>query len=285
MTLPTGKIYIHHPESNCVLVGEKEDLLSDLCCVEINEAEYFRLKKEYDGAQMPKTLNAKGKPMSWSFTALQDFEGCPARYAAQRFYCTTVWQDTPQIVWGNRVHLTNEQYLKKIPVAEPELIEYSQPFLRVIESTEKLNLDVELEIALDENLTRTSWFAENAWFRGKLDVVVAKKEHTACIYDWKTGKVKDNPDQLKIFCAALAQVRPGTEVFIPKFIWLKDKSVSGLGVPEMITREEIPGIWAGILGRVARMQKAWDTETFPARPSFLCPWCAQYDECPNARRR
>ncbi len=240
---------------------------------------------------MSKTLNAKGRPFSWSFTALVNYEGCPARYAAERFYCTTVWEDTPQIIHGNRVHLAAEQYLKKIPISNPEALPEVQPYARLIGESDYLNLNVELEIALDENLKKTTWFGKNAWFRGKLDVVVTKHPFTAIIYDWKTGKFKDNPDQLKIFAAALAQVRPGIETFVPKFIWTKTREVSGLGPNNdgVITRDEIPGIWAGVLGRVARMQEAWDTETFPARPSFLCKWstgqCHQYDVCPNARRR
>ncbi|MCK5603958.1 PD-(D/E)XK nuclease family protein [Candidatus Pacearchaeota archaeon] len=234
---------------------------------------------------MNKTLNAKGRPFSWSFTVLQNYEGCPARYAAEKFYCTTVWVDTPQILWGNRVHTANEQFLKRIPVAEPEVVEYSQPYLNALMDAPKLNMYVEREIALTEDLRRTKWFAKDAWFRMKMDVVILKKKFHLNIYDWKTGKFKDNPDQLKMSCAAWSCVDPHIEVYTPKFIWLKEKTISGLGVPEMITRAEIPGIWAGILGRVARMQEAWDTETFPARPSFLCPWCAQYETCPNARRR
>ena len=57
-------------------------------------------------------LNARGKPFSWSYSALSEFESCPARYAAKRFYCTTVEAETEQQIWGIRVHKAFEERVR-----------------------------------------------------------------------------------------------------------------------------------------------------------------------------
>jgi hypothetical protein len=228
-------------------------------------------------------LNKKGKPFSWSFTALTNFEGCSARYAAEKFYCTTQWADTPQIIWGNRVHGTSEDMLKGKPVTDLEAYESVRKYVEAFLKQRALGADViaEQEIALTRDMKPVSWFAKDAWFRVKLDVVIVRG-NVANLYDYKTGKFKDDPDQLKICAAAHSIVRPDIEVYNPKYIWTKDQVVSGC---DAIAKKDIPGIWEGVLGRVARMEQAWAAENFPARPSGLCPWCPIYDTCTYAKRR
>jgi hypothetical protein len=228
-------------------------------------------------------LNKKGKPFSWSFTALTNFEGCSARYAAEKFYCTTQWVDTPQIIWGNRVHGTSEDMLKGKPVTDLEAYEPVRKYVEAFLKQRALGADViaEQEIALTRDMKPVSWFAKDAWFRVKLDVVIVRG-NVANLYDYKTGKFKDDPDQLKICAAAHSIVRPDIDVYNPKYIWTKDQAVSGC---DAIAKKDIPGIWEGVLGRVARMEQAWAAENFPARPSGLCPWCPIYDTCTYAKRR
>jgi hypothetical protein len=228
-------------------------------------------------------LNKKGKPFSWSFTALTNFEGCSARYAAEKFYCTTQWVDTPQIIWGNRVHGTSEDMLKGKPVTDLEAYEPVRKYVEAFLKQRALGADViaEQEIALTRDMKPVSWFAKDAWFRVKLDVVIVRG-NVANLYDYKTGKFKDDPDQLKICAAAHSIVRPDVDVYNPKYIWTQDQAVSGC---DAIAKKDIPGIWEGVLGRVARMEQAWAAENFPARPSGLCPWCPIYDTCTYAKRR
>ena len=140
-------------------------------------------------------------------------------------------------------------------------------------------LEAELELALTRNLTPTSWFAKDAWFRAKLDVVLTKvKEKTVVYYDYKTGKIKDSPDQLRLCIAALSVLRRDIENFDGKFIWTAHKAVTGI---KPIHKSEIPSIWQEFIPRVERMEQAWESENFPERPSGLCPWCS----IPNCLQR
>jgi hypothetical protein len=242
------------------------------------------LLKPEDSPKLAKPLvNAKGKPFTWSYTALTAFETCPASYAAERFYCTSVFQETEAIKWGNRKHAAGEQYLKQIKVTEPDLLDDIRFYCDAMRKAQAAGAEllVEQEIALNENMKPVSWFAKDAWFRGKLDATVIR-EGKASIFDWKSGKVKNDPDQLRIFAAALSIIRPDVNLFAPKFIFTREAKVVGC---DDIAKSEIPGIWEGVLGRVERMKQAWAADNFPARASGLCPWCSIYQTCKYARRK
>lgn len=235
-------------------------------------------------------LNAKGKPFSWSYSALNNFEGCPLRWAHEKFYCDVPWVDSEAMRWGNRVHKAAENFVKGKPVTDPEAFKEAEKYARLFKGMKEKGAEVtpELQITLTEDMKPTSWFAKNAWFRVAIDVPVIQNLK-AGIFDYKTGaKVKAADDQLKIGCAALSIIRPELETFTPKLIWTKHQKITGCN-PEVLTKEDLRVVWQGVLGRVARMRAAWDNETFQARPSGLCRWrggpangggqCPAYDKC------
>lgn len=219
---------------------------------------------------MPPTLNAKGKKFYWSYSALKNFEGCPFRYAHASFYCTTPFIQSEAAIWGDRVHKAGEMFLKGVPHPDTEALIPVEPYVTAILRA-GYRPEPELEITLAENLFPTGWFAKNAWLRVKIDVVLTKDKLTALLYDWKTGKVRVDPDQLRLCAAVLSMVRPHYERFEGKFIYTKHKVVKSI---EPILKAEIPAIWEDFLIRAAKMERAWDREDFPAKPSGLCPWCS-----------
>lgn len=227
--------------------------------------------------------NAKGKPFSWSHSALQDFEGCPLRYAGQKFYCDTPFVETEAIIWGNRVHKAAEIYVRDGKETDPEAFKEVEKYAKLFRSAKA---QAEVEIVLDQDMKpltgSKAWSSSEAWYRGKLDVVLTQGS-AAKYWDYKTGKtVKDDAEQLETCLAALAVKVPGLEQFSGKLIWTRHQEITG-GVE--LDRAGVARIWADRLARVERMVQAWKSENFPARPSGLCPWCAKYETCKDARRR
>lgn len=226
---------------------------------------------------MTPVLNAKGKPFSWSYSRLADFETCPRQYAAKHFYCTAPFHETEAIIWGNRVHALPEKRIKGIPHDDPEAELEVQPYLNAILSSPHKK-EAEVELALTRDMRPCKWFDKNAWLRAKIDVVVTKdigvNGMKACtILDWKTGgKIKDNDDQIRLNFAALSVVRPSLVYFDGKYIWTKHKVTTGA---RPASKEDIPAIWAEFLPRVHRMEDAWNNERFPPKQSGLCSakWC------------
>jgi len=228
---------------------------------------------------MTKVLNAKGKPFSWSFSRVNDFENCPARYAGTSFYCTVPYHESPEAAWGNRVHKAAEYFIKAKPITDEEALRPVEAYCTaMIRSGHPI--EAETQLALTRNLTPVSWFSSAAWLRIQIDVILTKQKNTCLLADWKTGKtIKMNEDQLRLAAAALSIVRPEYENYEGRFIWTQHKKVTSI---EPVSKADCKDIWEDFTTRAHRMEEAWRTENFPPRPSGLCGWC--YVQGCKARR-
>ncbi len=219
---------------------------------------------------MPQTLNAKGKPFTWSYSALNDYENCPKRYAHARFYCDSPFRDSEALRWGYRVHRAGELFLQGRNPDDDEALKPVEPYVTAMLRSGHFP-EAELAITLTEDFRTTTWWAEDAWLRVKIDVVLTKAKTTALLYDYKTGAtIRDDPAQLKLCAAVLSTVRPHLEHFEGKYIWTAHKTTTGI---DPVVKNDVPKLWGEFLPIVARMQQAWDNDHFPAKPSGLCPWC------------
>jgi hypothetical protein len=197
---------------------------------------------------------------------MNEFNTCPAQYAAKRYFKTVKDPGNKWTKEGSEIHSALEHRLKGRALAKKY-----QPYEKYCVAMENAKglVEAEQEIAFDRDLNITSWFAKNTWGRSKLDVTIDYGNKVA-IYDWKSGKVKDDPLQLQIFAAVASLVYPNAEEFICKNIWLKYDEITG----DTYHRDQVPQIMEGIMRDVGRMEKAWETETFVCRTSGLCRgWC------------
>lgn len=227
----------------------------------------------------PRPKNANGKPFSWSYSAINDFDTCPYQYAAKRYFETIKFEHTEATLWGDRVHKAKEARLLHGTPLPKEFPKDWEQFCAVIESQKDKGMEllVEEEIAFDLNGDPVSWFSREAWARGKIDVILIDwKTGTAYIYDWKTGKVRESQLQLQLSMWFVAQRFPKIENFKTKFIWLNNMTVSG----EDFTRtEHLQGIDDMLHDKLKRMSTAWRNQVFQPKESGLCRgWCP-VEEC------
>lgn len=219
---------------------------------------------------MKQPLNKKGRPFSWSYSRWNDFNNCPYKYAQASFYCTLPYVQSPAAIWGDRVHKAAEMFLKHQPHDDVEALKPVRPYCeKMVRSG--CPIDAELEIVLNRDLVPIrDWFSKKAWLRVKIDVVLTKTKNKLNIYDWKTGKMKHDDEQVKLNALALSCIRPEIEEYSGLYVWLKDKRVSH---PTIITKKDIPLLWEEWMARVSRMEEAWASENFSQRPSGLCAYC------------
>lgn len=220
--------------------------------------------------------NPNGKRFSWSFSAINDFDTCPAQYAAKRFFESVKFENTVATIWGSRVHDALEKRLKKGPALGhlPDEMQQWEKYCRVLEAKHG-TLSAEAEITFNLSGELTGWFAKDAWARLKVDVLIIDG-NTAYIYDWKTGKQRDSLLQLQITMWFVANKYPEIENFITRFIWLKTDKVTG----EDFTRtQHLEGIELMLGQKLTRMGQAWRNQIFQPKESGLCRgWCP-VEEC------
>ena len=225
-------------------------------------------------------LNAKGKPFSWSYSALVDYEGCPYRWAAKRFFCTTTEQPTENTLWGERVHRAFEERVrdgKPFPADFPTTYE---PWAKALSALpgEKF---FERKFAVKANHAPCDW--ATAQGRGIIDLLVLH-EDIATVIDYKTGKKKDDQTQLELFSWFVVNHHDfdrKIKTVKSRYIWLKDNTTTGGELAYLDAKM----VMNKMLPRIERMERAWNEEAFPCFPSGLCVgWCP-VTECIHFRER
>lgn len=203
---------------------------------------------------------------AWSFSSLDKFETCP-----ERFHHTNVLKDVSdppgaEAQFGTSVHQALETRLVTGNPITGTFAVYD-PYAAKVASLVKPGgiLKAEQKLALTEDLKPTTFFAKNVWFRGVIDFSVTNGS-TCLVGDWKTGKRKANSQQLELCAAAVAATDPNVETIKTLFVWLKDKTTD-LAV---LTRNQAELVWDKFRPRVARLDEAYQTDTWPAKPSGLC---------------
>lgn len=210
------------------------------------------------------------RPRAWSISSLKSFETCPRRYYEMSVAKNFQEKPSDAMAHGNEVHKAFEHRIKDgkpFPVGMRQYEPIAAAFTK--QKGEKL---VEQKLALSEVFSPTTWFGKNVWVRAVVDFALMHDEK-AVIVDWKTGKVKEDFDQLALMSAVMFNQAEELEQISAMFIWLQEdwpKNVTSV----TYTREELPGIWDRFIPRVEAYQKAHVESDFPPKPSGLCrQWC------------
>lgn len=214
-----------------------------------------------------------------SFSRIQTFYQCPQRFDYQ--YVTKSHKDAGSTAskFGNRVHEAFELYLRDGTPLPEELVIF-QPVLDKVASAPG-DKYYELQMAVKRDRTPCAWDDPECWIRGVADVgVVHGTRGTAA--DWKTGKPKEDTDQLKLMAALMFALFPELETVDTSYVWLYHKAP-----PNKITyaRSEVDDIWRYWEVRAGGIDAVVEQGVYPAKSSGLCPWCPAYEVCPSARRR
>lgn len=205
---------------------------------------------------------------AWSYSSLTKFETCARQYQVVKVLKKVKEPPTEQTMWGQEVHLALEERVRDGKPLPDTMAKWESLALKILGTEGKVYC--EAEIALNKNLEKIDWFDKDAWCRGIVDVWIDGGDK-AIAYDYKTGKVKSDPDQLKLFAAFIMQTNPNINVVSTGFIWLAFNKVT----INVFTRSQLPEIWQEFSSRALRMQSAYDKDKWLPTPSGLCyGWCS-----------
>lgn len=207
------------------------------------------------------------KLKAWSYSRLQTYEQCPKKYHHMNILKDVKADFTgPEAEYGKAAHKACERYVRD-GVALPERFKHYKRILDKIRNA-KGQVYCELNLCLNENLEKTGWFDADAYVRAIIDVCKVNKT-AAFIGDYKTGKMKDDPDQLMLNAAVLFAYFPEVTKVTTAFIWLKDMHIT----KDTYTRDELDFIWGELLPRAKRIEHSIEHESWGPRTSGLCGWC------------
>lgn len=205
-------------------------------------------------------------PEKWSYTFLNNFDNCP-RKAWHMYVAKDLPRvETAQMKWGNYVHKALEHRLTPhIQKPLPDDCKAYEPFAAAFDGKQPR---AEWWMAVTKDWLSTT-LPGDTWGQGKADVVLVGDD-TILLFDWKTGKPREDPFELEVF-GALAQAQAcwshAKQVY-GWYIWLgemrvgKRHDLSDTGR----TRARIAEMWNAVT--VLDPEKEW----LPT-PNPLCGWC------------
>jgi len=210
---------------------------------------------------------------AWSYSSLDQFESCNKKYYHLRVLKDFKAEPSDAMVEGREIHDALYKHVcKGVPLPVP---------LRPYETMAKKFIDFkgdkhgEMKLALNNKFQPVTFFAKDVWVRAVLDLVLVKG-NTAYIIDWKTGKLKEGFDQLRLAAAVLSRYMPEVDKFKIAYVWLKDRKITA----SEVYKKEMKAVWMEYLPRIKNIERAMKTTTFPANSTPLCGWCP-INTCPH----
>lgn len=221
-------------------------------------------------------MSAKAGFPAISPSDIDNYEGCPKRWHLKRILKDPRFKFhvTEAISHGNVTHERLERYVKYDEVL-PDHVLYLLPLFQFLRA-DGYELFAELECAVDQDWQVRGWWDKDVYLRGKVDLI-ALKGTEAIVIDYKTGKRKTDPTQLKIYGLIIMAVLGLTHVK-SYYLWTKTQESDDFEV----TPETFPKIKSEIIDRIERMRTAYEKSEFPARTTPLCGWCPALDTCEEA---
>lgn len=235
------------------------------------------------------------KVWSWSYSKYKNYDTCPKRhYEVDLAHNFT--ESSDQLVWGNEVHqaLAGACQGKPLPDSMADYKRWTDematglfggdgyPSWMKYLALPGSSLLIEQKLAITQDFQKTSWFADNAWFRAVCDATRLDPTKTVALSrDWKTGKLLHDSRQLMLASQALFCHIPTLRRIRTEFVWLKEDCVT----QETFDRGTIVREWPPVLTQVAEMKKAADTMSYPPKPGRLCARYCPVISCPFHGKR
>ena len=225
-------------------------------------------------------MSTPASTITWSHSALKDFEGCARRYHEVKVLKRFPFTDTVHTIYGKDVHKAIEDYGKLGTPLPPEFAQ----FLPVVDALlakpgRKL---FEHEMALTKDLRPCDFKSDDRWVRGIADLLIINDDNlTARVVDWKTGNDKyPDRDQLTLMSLMVFAHFPHIRSVSSALVFI----VKGSMVKHRMEREEADEAWWRYRERVAKLEAAHEFGVWNPSQSPLCGWCPVRECTFNTKR-
>lgn len=207
--------------------------------------------------------------VTWSHSALKDFEGCAKRYHEVKVLKRFPFTDTKHTIYGKDVHKAIEDYGRDGKPLPPEFVIF-QPVVDALLAKPGRKL-FEHEMALTKDLRPCDFKDDNRWVRGIADLLIVDDDNlTARVVDWKTGNDKyPDRDQLTLMSLMVFAHFPHIRSVSSALFFI----VKGSMVKHKMAREDAEAAWWDYRERVAKLEAAHEFDVWNPSQSPLCGWC------------
>ena len=203
--------------------------------------------------------------LQFSYSFLSEHAHCPE--AARHLFVLRDFKKSYTVAGGIDAHKVLETRLKDKTPLPPELAA-SERYVQSLEAR-GAPVEVELSLAVDRVLQPVDFWSKQAYLRGKYDVRIVSPPR-ALLGDWKTGKVRESPDQLEIGALLTFANDPRIEEVTGVNIWL---AAGKLGTPYVFRRLEKGAPWARWIRKMHDIEQKDPAAVWETKPGPLCSYC------------
>jgi hypothetical protein len=130
----------------------------------------------------------------------------------------------------------------------------------------------ELMLGMREDGSPCPFFADDVWLRGKLDVVLIPEARgdMAFIIDHKTGKPREDPDELRLHALLLKASLPQLDTIKGWYNWLATCEMGRVhDLSDTVSAFDV----VRARHNVIRSSYELGEDAFAPKQNPLCPWC------------
>ena len=219
-----------------------------------------------------------------SYSRLKIFETCRRQFELKFITKELPYVENAAMKEGSRKHKILERAaltLKKESntVLPPSNMSHVYPILISFNNSHD-EIYPELDLAFRKDLSIGSWFGKDIWLRCKIDLLGVKRDAAGTEYvhqndivsiiDWKSGKVRVDIDQLRLYnIAALIKYSEAREAH-SSLVFIDQKQSSKVVKTK---REDIQLELNEFSDRFESVQIASERNSWPPSKNMFCNWC------------
>jgi hypothetical protein len=207
--------------------------------------------------------------ITWSHSALKDFEGCARRYHEVKVLKKYPFQETQHTIYGKDLHKAAEEYVRDGTPLPPQF-EYVKETLDALIAKPGRKL-CEHEMGLTKDLQPCAFNDPNRWVRGIADLLIINDDNfTARVVDYKTGNNKyPDRDQLVLMSLMVFAHFPHIRKVSSALLFVVKNDM----VKMTMVREDAEQAWWQYRERVAKLEAAHAHDVWNPTQTPLCGWC------------
>jgi len=202
-----------------------------------------------------------------TYTFHRNYENCPRKAFHINIAKDLPKEDSEALRWGNQVHRALEERINKGTPLPHTMVRF-EPLVQF----GGFMVKAELMLGIRENGQPCGFFDSDVWMRGVIDVDIEQKPKLAHAFllDWKTGKKREDPEELELHAILKRATKPSLEKITGVYAWLQTMEIGqthDLSATEA-KLEEVRGVRKEI-------EHAFKlgSDAFPPRQNPLCGWC------------
>lgn len=229
------------------------------------------------------------KPFVGTYSKLKNFETCPKRSYHLDFKQDVPQETTDELDRGNRLHGAMASRIRsdiKLPAEFHYMEQWAAKLSEV--TTPGLHVVCEMRLGLSKTLQPTMFMEKNTYWRTVIDYLGlmpsgVEGKMLAHIVDYKTGKPKEDFDQLALYAMTIFAHFKEVAKIRTTYIWIEYNDTTH----EKFVREDMNDIWENILPRVMILEDAYNKgiEAFPPKPGGLCKEYCPIRTCEHNGKR